>query len=163
MNGLARRLAVLALVGGTAIGCSGGLTPIPSGAQQVHVTDTDTSLRLEPSTVRAGDVYVVLDGPRQNVVLVSEKRTAEATPGPMSDDDLARLQRGDTEGTSTEGISVSCSAEQRDAARSQVGECGNAYRFTLSPGKYPFFLAPPDEGPPAQMSPGTMAILEVSP
>ena len=105
MNVLRRAILLLGLIGGLSTGCSAGLAPIPSGAQQVHVTDTDTSLRLEPATVRAGDVYVVLDGPRQNVVMVSEKRTAEATPGPMSDDDLDRLRRGDTEGTSTEGIS----------------------------------------------------------
>jgi hypothetical protein len=81
----------------------------------------------------------------------------------MSDDDLARLQRGDMEGTSTEGISVSGSTEQRAAARGQVGEGGNAYRFTLAPGKYAFLLAPPDSAPPGQMSPGAMAILEVTP
>ena len=81
----------------------------------------------------------------------------------MSDDDLARLQRGDMEGTSTEGISVSGSAEQRAAARGQVGEGGNAYRFTLAPGKYAFLLAPPDSAPQGQMSPGAMAILEVAP
>lgn len=163
MNRRIRTLAVLALVGGAAIGCSGGLAPVPSGAQQVHIADTDTSLTVMPATVHAGDVYVVLDGPRQNVIMVSEKRTAEATPGPMTDDDLDRLRNGDTEGTSTEGISVTCSAEQRAAARGQVGYCGNVYRFRLAPGKYAFLLAAPDGGPPGQMSPGTIAILEVSP
>jgi len=163
MNGLARTLVVLALVGGAAIGCSDGLTPIPSGAQQIHIADTDTSLNLQPATVRAGDVYVVLDGPRQNVVLIREMTTAEASPGPLSDEDLTRLEQGDMEGTSTEGISVTCSAKQRAAARDQVGYCGNAYMLTLAPGKYAFLLAPPDGGPPGQMSPGTMAILEVTP
>ena len=60
------------LVAGIPIGCSAGLAPIPADAQQVHITDTDTSLRLEPATVRAGDVYVVLDARRQNVVIVAE-------------------------------------------------------------------------------------------
>ena len=44
-----------------------------------------------------------------------------------------------------------------------MGYGGNAYRFTLAPGKYAFLLALPEGGPPGQMSPGTMAILEVSP
>ena len=70
MNGLARTILALGLLGVVATGCAGGLTPIPSGAQQVHIADTDTSLDLQPATVRAGDVYVVLDGPRQSVVLV---------------------------------------------------------------------------------------------
>ena len=160
---LAGTILPFVFVVGIATGCDAGLAPIPSGAQQVHIAATETSLSLQPATIRAGDVYVVLDGPRQNVVMVSQKRTADATPGPMSDDDLARLQRGDMEGTSTEGISVSGSAEQRAAARGQVGEGGNAYLFTLAPGKYAFLLAPPDSAPPGQMSPGAMAILEVSP
>ena len=163
MNGLARATLALCLLGGVVAGCAGGLTPIPSGAQQVHIADTATSLDLQPSTVRAGDVYVVLDGPRQSVVLVTQKRTAEATPGPMSDDDLDRLSRGDTEGTSIEGISVACSAEQRAAARGQVGYCGNVYRFRLVPGKYAFLLDPSEGDPPQSVPPGSMAILEVTP
>ncbi len=163
MSRFANTLLILGLVGGIATGCRDGLTPVPSGAQRVHIADTDTSLSLQPATVRAGDVYVVLDGPRQSVVLVSQKRTAEATPGPMTDDDLDRLRWGDTEGTLTEGLSVTCSAEQRAAARGQLGECGNVYRFTLAPGKYAFLPAPPDGGGSGQQSVGTMAILEVSP
>jgi hypothetical protein len=163
MSRFANTRLILGLVGGIATGCSVGLTPVPSGAQQVHMADTDASMSLQPATVRAGDVYVVLDGPRQSVVLVSQKRTAEATPGPMSDDDLARLRWGDTEGTSTESLSVTCSAEQRAAARGQVGECGNVYRFTLAPGKYAFLPAPPDGRPSGPQSVGPLAILEVSP
>ena len=163
MNGLARTILILGLLGGIATGCSGSLTPIPSGAQQVHIADTDASLRLLPATVQAGDVYVVLDGPRQSVVFVAQKRTADATPGPMSDDDLDRLERGDTEGTSIEGISVACSTEQRVAARGQVGYCGNVYRFTLAPGKYAFLVDPPDGDPPQPVPAGSMAILEVTP
>jgi hypothetical protein len=163
MIGLGRAVLALGVFVGLAAGCAGGLAPIPSGAQQVHIVDTDTSLYLRPATVRAGDVYVVLDGPRQSVVLVEQKRTAEATPGPMSDDDLDRLSRGDTEGTSIEGISVACSVEQRAAARGQVGYCGNVYRFRLVPGKYALLLDPADGDPPQPVPPGAMAILEVTP
>jgi hypothetical protein len=159
MNGLGRAILFLGLVGVVPIGC-GGLTPIPSGAQQVHITDTETSVHAEPATVHAGDVYVVLDGPRQNVVFVARKRTAEATPGPMSDEDLDRLVHGDTEGTSIEGISVGGSAEQRAAGRGQIGFGGNVYKFVLSAGKYAFLLDPPDG---VVAPPGTMMILEVTP
>jgi hypothetical protein len=163
MNGLTKAILTLALVAGVSTGCGSGLTPVPSGAQQVHVADTDSSLDLQPATVRAGDVFVVLDGPRQNVVFVARKNTADATPGPMSDDDLDRLRHSDTEGTSTEGLSVACSTNQRAAARGQVGYCGNVYKYTLAPGKYAFLLAPPDDSSPGLISPQTMAILEVTP
>ena len=157
MKRLRRAMVILSLVG-VLLGCE-GLTPIPSGAQQVHITDTETELRVQPSTVPAGDVYLVLDGPRQSVVFVTRKRTAEETPGPMSDDDLQRLALGDTEGTSIEGFSVGCSAEQRDEGRGLVGHCGNVYKLALAPGKYAFLLDAP-EGVIAP--PGSMAILEVT-
>ena len=162
MKGLARAILALGLVGGVLMGCS-GLTPIPSGAQQVHVTATESELHLQPTTVRAGAVFVVLDGPRESVVLVSQKRTAEATPGPMSDDDLDRIAHGDSEGTSIEGISVGCSAEQRAASRGMVGYCGNVYKLVLAAGRYAFLLDPPDSDPPRSVPTGTMVVLEVTP
>ncbi len=159
MKGLARTILLLGLVGCLLIGCE-DLTSIPSGAVQVHITDTESELRLQPATVPAGDIYLVLDGPRQSVTFVSRKRTAEETPGPMNDDDLDRLAHGDTEGTSIEGFSVGCSAEQRAASRGQTGHCGNVYKLELAPGKYALLLDPP-EGVAAP--PGTMVILEVTP
>jgi hypothetical protein len=162
MKGLVRAILALVLVGGIPIGCT-GLTPVPSGAQQVHVTSTDSELHLQPATVRAGDVYVVLDGPRQSVVLVSRKRTAEETPGPMTNADLERITHGDTEGTSIEGLSVGCSAKQRAASRGMVGYCGNVYKLVLSAGKYAFLLDSPDSDPPQLIPPESMAVLEVNP
>lgn len=162
MKDLARAILVIGLVGGIPMGCA-GLTPIPAGAQQVHIADTDSSLRLEPATVRAGDVYVVLDGPGQSVLFVARKPAAEATPGPMSDDDLDRLSRGDTQATSIEAISVGCSAEQRAAARGKVGYCGNVYKLVLAPGKYAFLLESPESDPLRAVPAGSMAILEVTP
>jgi hypothetical protein len=162
MKDLARAILVIGLVGGIPIGCA-GVTQVPADAQQVHIEDADSSLRLEPATVRAGDVYVVLDGPGQSVLFVARDPTAEATPGPMSDDDLDRLSRGDTQATSIEAISVGCSAEQRAAARGKVGYCGNVYKLVLVPGKYAFLLDSPDSDPPQPVRPGSMAILEVTP
>jgi hypothetical protein len=162
MNGLGRAILVLGLVGAVPMGCARN-TPIPSGAPQVHVTATASELRLQPATIRAGAIYVVLDGPRESIVVVSRKRTAEATPGPMSDDDLDRLAHGDTEGTSIEGLSVGCSAEQRAESRGQLGHCGNVYKLVLSPGKYAFLLDSPDGDPLRDVPAGAMAILKVTP
>ena len=161
MRGLGA-LVVLCLAGGVLTGCH-GTSAIPAGAQQVHVSDTESTLRVEPATVRAGDVYVVLDGPRQSVVLVSRKRTAEETPGPMSDDDLNRLALGDTKWTSIEGFSVGCSAQQQAESRGRMGHCGNVYKLVLGAGRYAFLLDSPDSDPPRPVPAGSMAVLEVSP
>ena len=159
MKGLGWAPVLVALVACLLVGCE-GLTPIPSGAVQVHITDTDSELHAQPATVPAGDIYLVLDGPRQSVSFVARKRTAEETPGPMSDDDLDRLARGDTEGTSMEGFSVGCDAGQRAASRGQMGHCGNVYKLRLAAGKYALLLDPP-EG--VIVPPATMVILEVTP
>jgi hypothetical protein len=162
MRNLGRVILVLGLVGGIPMGC-GVPRPIPSDAQQVHVAATESELHLQPATVRAGDVYVVLDGPRESLVVVSRKRTAAETPGPMTDDDLDRLAGGSTEGTAIEGLSVGCSAEQRAAARGKVGYCGNVFKLVLAAGKYAFLLDSPDSDPPQPVPAGAMAILEVTP
>ena len=162
MRGLGKAILVLGLVGAVPMGCAGP-TPVPAGAQQVRVTATDTDLSLEPATVRAGDVYLVLDGPRQSIVVVSRRRTAAETPGPMTADDLNRLERGDTLGTSIEGLSVGCSAEQRAANRGTVGYCGNAYKLVLAAGAYAILLDSPDQDPPQPVPAGSMAILMVTP
>ena len=44
-------------------GCGHDQGPVPAGAQQVHVEVAGSEVRLDPATVRAGDVYVVLDTP----------------------------------------------------------------------------------------------------
>jgi hypothetical protein len=161
MSGLCKAILVLGLVGAVPMGCNG--PTVPAGAQQVHVTATDTDLHLQPTTVRAGDVYVVLDGPRQSVVIASRRRSAEETPGPLSADDLNRLERGDSQGTSIEGLSVGCSDEQRAANRGKVGYCGNVYKLVLAPGAYAILLDSPDQDPPQPVPAGTMAILMVTP
>ena len=47
------------------------MTPIPPGAQEVHVVITESEVRLDPATFRAGDVYLVLDGPVPGVDFVN--------------------------------------------------------------------------------------------
>jgi len=96
---------------------------IPPGAQQVRVVGTGTEVRLDPPTVRAGDIYFVIDGP---VLFIQHAAAVQGEQsGPMSEDALARLaQKGDTYLTSiTAGM-------------------GKVSKFTLAAGKYAFFPLP---------------------
>lgn len=134
---------------------------------------TASEVRLDPATVHAGDVYLVLDGPVQSVSFVQRKRTEAETPGPLSDDDLARLAHGDPQGTFIDAMSEGCSDSQRAEDRGQMGPCGNVYKVVLVEGKYAI-LGPgwtlqetepssdPTAGPPGLL-PRFMAVLEVLP
>jgi hypothetical protein len=168
-------VAVLGLLVGVVVGCGRGQKPVPPGAQLVHLVATESEVRLDPATVHAGDVYLVLDEPLDGSFdFVELKRTAEETPGPLSDDDLERLSRGDTEGTAISGISVGCSAAQRAEDRGQMGYCGNVWKFVLVEGKYAI-LGPgwteqeteasvdPTADPAGFLPPPSMAVLEVLP
>jgi hypothetical protein len=116
-------------------------------------------VRLAPATVRAGDIYIVLDTPGSSVGFVMRQRTAAETPGPLDDDELERLARGDTEGTAIGGFNdVGCSPEQRAEDRGQMGYCGNVFREVLTPGKYAFFIGEVDTG-----APKSIAVLQVVP
>ena len=96
---------------------------IPPGAQQVHVVGTGTEVRLDPPTVRAGDIYFVIDGP---VLFMQHSAAVQGEQsGPMSEDALARLaQKGDTYLTS------------------MSAGMGSVSTFTLAAGKYAFFPLP---------------------
>jgi hypothetical protein len=73
-------LAALLMV--ATVGCGPTHHPIPVGSQQVHVVITDSEVRLDPTAVSAGDVYLVLDAPAKgSIVFVEAKATADATPG----------------------------------------------------------------------------------
>lgn len=125
---------------------------------------TGSGIRLEPDTVRAGDVYIVLDTPGSSVILVERQRTAEDTPGPLSDDVLARITLGDMQGTSMQAIDdVGCSAEQRAEDRGQMGYCGNVTRVVLSVGMVAFLTDDPAGGSEGLVPPQSMAVLEVRP
>ena len=96
---------------------------IPPGAQQVHVVGTGTEVRLDPPTVRAGDIYFVIDGP---VAFIQHWAGVQGEQsGPMSEDALARLaQKGDMYQTL------------------MTGGMGKVSKFTLAAGKYAFFPLP---------------------
>ena len=156
-----RLAAVLGLVCVLA-GCGPGQTPVPPGAQLVHVSVVGSEVRLDPATVSAGDTFVVLDTPGSSVGFAQAKRTAAEALGPLTDADLDRLARGDTQGTAIGGFEdVGCSPDQRAEARGQMGPCGNVFQIVLTPGKYAFFTGSPEGEPGADAR--SITVLEVIP
>ncbi len=152
--------AAIALAGGLAVALVGllavlvsvwGSPPrIAAGAETVHVVVTASEVRLDPATVHAGEIYFVVEGAddpsgHAEFVFVQRQRTAAETPGPMSDDDVARLARGDYQWTATEG------------------GWGSYARFTLHEGKYVFLVALPGGPDDGDVPPQSMAVLEVVP
>jgi hypothetical protein len=131
--------AFVAGAGLTACGSSGA---IPADAQVVHVTVTQSEVRLDPASVRAGDVYLVLEGPIPAAAIVGRERddaTAAGmafTPGPLNDADLARLEQGDWQFTYSAAMEVSCNPEQQEAMRGRQGQCGNVFKIDVVPGSY---------------------------
>ena len=154
---------LLGLAAGALVACGPANTPIPPGVQQVHFVVDGNEVRLEPATVRAGEIYVVLDTPGSSVGFVQRQRTATETPGPLRDDDLARLATGDTQGTAIGGFDdVGCTAEQRAEHRGQTGPCGNVSKLVLSEGRYAFFTGDL-EGAAQGGAPPSIAVLDVLP
>ena len=97
-------------------------TTIPAGAQQIRLVGTPTEVRLTPSTVRAGDVYVVIEG---TGALLVEKSDAPQATRPFTDDELADFIRtGDTFHTSIQDVTA--------------GYAGNVWKLTFGPGTYAF-------------------------
>jgi hypothetical protein len=167
----------MGLLLGVLAGCGLGRPTVPPGAQIVHVVATASDVRVSGSA-HAGNVYLELDDPAEggSFMVVERKTTAAETPRPLTDDDLARLAVGDTEGTSISGAGPSCIGAQGQG-RGQLaapGVCGNVFMFVLGPGKYAI-LGPswteqqteastaPTAGPSGPVIPATMAVLEVLP
>lgn len=157
-------LGLIGLLAGGLVGCGRGQTPIPSGAQEVHVVIVGSEVRLDPATVRAGDIYVVLDTLGSSVGFAQRQRgPTPETPGPLSDEDLDRLAHGDTEGTNIGGFSdTGCSATQRAEDRGRMGPCGNVVMVVLTEGKYAFFTGNIDGRLPGDPPP-SITVLEVLP
>ena len=143
--------------------CSRG-TAIPAGAQQVHVEIRPSEVRIQPATVHAGTVYLVLDAPADgHLTFVARRATAAATDGPLTEADLARLRRGDTEGTSIGGLDAGgCDPAQDAEDRGKTGPCGNVMEVVLSPGIYAIMAGMPEADAGTAGSP-PMAVLEVTP
>lgn len=140
--GLLGLVAVVAAVWGTPLN-------IPPDAQQVHIVVTESAVRLEPSTVHAGEVYFIVDEPADPTGDAGFTFVSRGVPGqegadplPMSDEDVTRLAEGDYQGTAISG-----------------GWSGQAM-FTLREGNYVFLIG---LGEMPGIPPGSMAVLEVLP
>jgi hypothetical protein len=175
MRPLKMSFVPIALLACLVIACGRGQTPIPPGVQVVHVVATKSEVRLDPSSVHPGDVYLVLDEPMDgSFAFVERKRTAADSPGPLGDDDLERLANGDTEGTAIGSYGVGCDPAQRAEDRGQMGYCGNVWKVAVVAGKYAI-LGPgwteqeveasvdPTADPAGFIAPRSMAVLEVLP
>jgi hypothetical protein len=146
MVSFVRLITVILVLAGGLAGCERA-TAIPSGAQQVHVIASETEVHLYPTSVHAGDVYLVLDVPQRGVELVRSGAQAGVS-GALTDDDLARVARNaDAGGIAIEILTVS--------------RCGNVYKETLASGKYAILLL--DAGPSAGSPPASLAVLQVVP
>ena len=135
--GLAATLLALAACAGNA--------PIPSGAQQVQITVTDAGVELQPESVAAGDVYLVLDDGA--ISFIERKAGAYASPEPLSDEQIAQIGDGNLQDTSVSGLEANnCDPEQNAAARGMTGPCGNVMLVTVRQGKYLIVAGAPEEG-----------------
>ena len=124
--------------------CTGN-APIPSGAQQVQVTVTDSGVALQPESVPAGDVYLVLDD--GSISFVERKAGAYGTSEPLSEEQIAQIGEGNLQDTSVSGLEANnCDAEQNAAARGMTGPCGNVMQVRVQPGSYLIVGGAPEEG-----------------
>lgn len=140
---------VLAAFAGAMAACHPGPITVPVGGQEVHAAVNGDTVHLTPTTVHAGDVYLVLDNPMTDVVLVELSSATGESPGPLSDDDLDRIVHGDEQYTSqTSGFANS-------------EQYGNVSRLVLAPGKYLFRVC--DAVPGGRIPPQCMAVLQVLP
>lgn len=138
----AATLIFVAVLGVFLTGIVHGHTPIPAGAEVVHVTISESGVaQVEPATVHAGDVYVVLETPRSQVAFTQDELTGTELPRSGS----FNLQ--------------GCTDAQRAEDVGQQGFCGNAFKIFLLAGKY-VFIGPNGEGPPSPLS--RLEVLAVS-
>jgi len=148
-----RTVVLSLLIAGVPGGCEPGPVTVPPGAQEVHVAVNGDTVRLEPATVRAGDVYLV-QNPGTSVILVERKAAPEETPGPLSDEELDRVAHGDTFHTAITG------------GFADGPPHGYVSKLVLAPGKYAFLADNPESLAARSggvIPPESMAVLDVLP
>ncbi len=134
-SALGTGLVLTGLLAGLVVGCSLSGVRVPPGGQQVHVVGTGTGVRLDPPTVRAGDVYLVIDG---SALFFQAMEGPDQSPGPMTEDGLTRLaQSGDMFHTASTEL--------------YPGYAGNVYRYTLTAGSYAFLPVLNEEQPDGEL------------
>jgi hypothetical protein len=166
-----RRSIEVVILTGLLAGLAGCQAAVPGAAQLVHLVASQSEVRLTPSNVQAGDVYIQLDQPLDGGSFIFV-----AANGPMSDNDLERLAHGDVQGTIQSTYGPSCSGSQgADVGHlAGPGVCGDVWKLTLVPGRYAI-LGPgwtqkqtepsvaPTADPAGFKAPSTMAVLDVLP
>jgi hypothetical protein len=148
-----RAVVLPILVAGMLMGCEPEPITVPPGAQVVHVIVNGDSVRLEPSTARAGDVYLVIDNPGTGVTLVERQSTPDESPGPLSNVELDRVAHGDLFHTSN-----TCCFEN--------GRYGNVGKLVAAPGAYVFVTDDPTalaEKSGGVIPPQSLGVLRVEP
>ncbi len=126
-------VALVVVLGLVLSGTERGHTVVPPGAQQVEVEVSATEVRLTPTIVDAGDIYLVLVTPRSDVTFTQDELVGTDIPIHW-DFDL----RGCTDG-------------QRAEDAGELGYCGNVFKVTLAAGKYVFFSTAAD-GPGQELA-----------
>lgn len=153
-------LAAAALVGG----CGPEAATVPPGAQVVHVGAIAETISLVPAQVTAGTIYLALDPSTDSVFVFLASRAAGDVPGPLTQDDVARLARGDTQGTAMDAFSLlGCDEARRSAERGRLavpGGCGNVFTIDVGPGLVAFMVESPDSLASGTKAP--IAVLTVS-
>jgi hypothetical protein len=121
-----------------------GNRPIPAGAQRVQVQASASAVTLDPDTVAAGDVYLVLDG--EAISFVERRAGPDASPQPLSEAQIAEIAKGNVQDTSASGLEAdNCDPDQNAVARDQLGPCGNVMLVKVQPGKYLIVMGGPEE------------------
>ncbi len=145
------RATLGALLVGLLIAC-GPATQVPSGGQTVQVAATANELRLEPSVVHPGDVYLVLSESAISVTFVhrsADPGDPHSPPLPVTDDDIRSVPR---DGSFQGATHVGLNAQGPYGPVSRIGP--------LVEGKY-LLLVDQNEEPPWSAALLKFAVLEV--
>ena len=126
---------------------------VPLDAQIVRIAVAASEVQLDPATVRAGEVYFVVDGAGGSaghseftfVSACNASQSCETPRLPLSDEAVARLARGDYLETFSDG-----------------GWTPYA-KMTLLEGKYAFLITEPGGGEQPGIAPTSTTVLEVLP
>ena len=111
-------MALVLVMGLLLSGTVRGTTNVPPGAQMVNVAVSPTQIQVDPTSVPAGDVYVVLVTPRASITITADE---------LAETDIPTDHNFDLFG---------CTDAQRAADLGRIGYCGNVFKLTLDPGKY---------------------------
>ena len=139
-------VSVLLMAGGC--GLLGNRVQVPPGVKVGHLAFADGTLTIDPSTVQAGDAYFAIDeGARAVGPEFITGFSDDTSLPPLTDEDIARLARGDGQGFSR--------------ISGMYGDDNIIWLSGLLPGKYAFVIDRSTQARPN--APPVMAVLTVVP